>query len=153
MGAFTQLEVLVAARVGTEDGSCLFFEVQAEGRLARVEGEAGLVRECVFQRIRVVATVGRRWLIDPDPQQFTEAWRIWAFGARPLARLQWDPSEWFWLDSRSGPLQFFKYIVRFGRRLLLSRRSGQVATARHWMDQGLTRTFLWDFWSRLFLSR
>ena len=40
MGAFTQLEVLVAARACTEGGSCLFFEVQAEGRLARVEVEA-----------------------------------------------------------------------------------------------------------------
>ena len=107
-------------RACTKGGRCLFFEVQAEGRLARVEEEAGLVRECVFQRIRVVAMVGRRWLIDLDPKQFTGKWRIWAVGDRPLVRLQWDLGKWFWLGSRSGPLQFYQYIMRFGQRLLLS---------------------------------
>ena len=119
------------ARAYIEDESCLFFEVQAKGRLAGPEVEADLVCECIFQWIRVVTAVGRRWLIDLDPEQLTGVWRIWAFGARPLARLQWDPSEWFWLDSKRGPLQFFQYTVRFGRRLLLSQGSGEIAVARH----------------------
>ena len=44
MGAFTQLEVLVAAVRGSyQDGSCLFFEIGTEGRLVRVSKEAALV--------------------------------------------------------------------------------------------------------------
>ena len=43
MGAFTQFEVLVAARACSDSGSCLFFEVQATGRLVRVEEEEDLI--------------------------------------------------------------------------------------------------------------
>ena len=96
MGAFTQLEVLVAARGCYQDGSCLFFELGSEGRLLQVSEEALVVLACVFQRIRVVAIVGRRWVVDPDPGLFDREWRLWAYGARPLACLQWDPGEWFW---------------------------------------------------------
>ena len=100
MGAFTQLEVLVAARASCQDGSCLFFEIGTEGRLVRLSEEAPLVSSCVFQRIKVVAAVGRRWVVDPDPGLVDREWRLWAYSARPLARLQWDPGEWFWHDPR-----------------------------------------------------
>ena len=40
MGAFTQLEVLVAARGSCQDGNCLFFEIGTEGRLVQVSEEA-----------------------------------------------------------------------------------------------------------------
>ena len=43
MAAFTQFEVLVTARACSDSGSCLFFEVQAAGRLVKVEEEAGLI--------------------------------------------------------------------------------------------------------------
>ena len=86
MAAFTQLEVLVAARACSNSSSCLFFEVQVAGRLIRVE-EDGLVQGCTFQRIRVVVAAGRRWWIDPDPALFVRDWRIWVYGARLLARL------------------------------------------------------------------
>ena len=157
MGAFTQLEVLVAARGCCQDGRCLFFELGAEGRLLRVSEEAPLVSACIFQRIRVIAAVGRRWVVDPDPELFGREWRLWAYGARPLARLQWDPGEWFWHDplreSGSPDLPFFQYTVRLGRRMLLARRQAIPAAAEHWQRQGLTADFLTDFWARLWSSR
>ena len=48
MGDLTQLKVPIAMRACSKDNSCLFFEVQVKGRLARVEAEADLVRECIF---------------------------------------------------------------------------------------------------------
>ena len=108
-----------------------------------------MIQGCTFQRIRVVVSTGRRWWIDPDLALFARDWRIWVYGARPLARLQWDPGEWVWLDSRTGPLQFFQYSVRFGRHLLWSRRPVVAAAARHWRSQRLSQGFLRDFWQRL----
>lgn len=87
MGAFTQLEVLIALRACSKDGRCLFFEVESEGRLLRVEEESPLVAACTFQRVRVVAVASRRWLFDSDPSSISDEWRLWAYGARPMARL------------------------------------------------------------------
>ena len=73
MGAFTQVEVMVAIRPCTNSEQCLFFEVKSEGRLIRVSEEASTDRKCAFQRIRVVAAAGRKWMIDPDPEQLSSA--------------------------------------------------------------------------------
>ena len=108
MGVFTQFEVLVAARACSDSASCLFFEVQAAGTLVRVE-EEGLIQGCTFQRIRVVVSAGKRWWIDPDPALHARDWRIWVYKAQSLAKLQWDPSKWVWLDSQGGHLQFFQF--------------------------------------------
>ena len=81
MGAFTQLEVLFAARACSDSGRCLLFEVQAAGRLVRVEEEEGLIQGCTFQRIKVVVAASKRWWIDPDPALFARDWRIWVYGA------------------------------------------------------------------------
>ncbi|MCO5594196.1 hypothetical protein L7F22_048220 [Adiantum nelumboides] len=136
MGAFTRLEVLIAARACTDSGRCLFFEVQAEGRLVRTESESPLVAECIFQRIRVVATATRKWLIDPAPAEIDDDWRLWAYGARPLSRLHWDPGEWLWHDPFASPdspgTQFFQYSVRLGRHILTARRPATPAAAEHW---------------------
>ena len=87
MGAFTQFEVLVATRGCYQDGGCLFFELRAEGRLVRVSEEAPVVSACVFQRIKVVATVGRRWVLDPNVGLYHREWRLWVYNLRPLACL------------------------------------------------------------------
>lgn len=68
MGAFTRLEILITVRGCAEDGRCIFFEVQAEGHLVRVEEESPLVSSCLFQRVRIVAAASRRWHVDPDSQ-------------------------------------------------------------------------------------
>ena len=86
MGAFTQIEILIAVKARTEQGASLFFEVHSEGRLRRVMEESPLVAACTFQRVRVVAAASRKWLIDPDPADLSDDWRLWAYGAQPVAR-------------------------------------------------------------------
>ena len=156
MGAFTPHEILIAVRACTEDDRCLYFEVQSEGRLYRVEEESPLVADCIFQRVRIVAAASQVWHIDPDPAQIDTDWRIWAYGARPLARLQWDPGEWTWHDPYEPDAPgspFFQYTVRVGRHILSARRSATPAAAEHWRLQGLTHEFLADFWTHLWASR
>eukprot|EP00250_Pteridium_aquilinum_P000332 c10370_g1_i1 orf=7-654(-) len=87
MGAFRPHEILIAVRACTEDDRCLYFEVQSEGRLYRVEEESPLVADCIFQRVRIVAAASQKWHIDPGPAEIDTNWRIWAYGTRPLARL------------------------------------------------------------------
>ncbi|MCO5552118.1 hypothetical protein L7F22_005628 [Adiantum nelumboides] len=77
LGAFTHLEVLIAVRAHTQEGRCIFFEVQDAGRLIRVEEESHLVSACVLQRMRIVAAASRRWHIDPDPTEIDADWRLW----------------------------------------------------------------------------
>ena len=65
-----------------------------------------MVSACIFQRIRVVAAVRRRWVEDPDLGLYHREWRLWAYGARPLACVQRDLDDWFWRD----PKQEFSYL-------------------------------------------
>ena len=51
MGAFTQLEVLVAARGCCQDGNYLYFEIEAKGKLVRVPEEAPLVSTLVSFKV------------------------------------------------------------------------------------------------------
>ena len=134
MGAFTRTEILIGMR-GCTEHTTLFFEVGDRGRLHRVNAEAMLVTECVFQRVRVVGVRDRSWHIDPDPDSITVAseWRLWAWESRPLARLQWDPVEWHWQDpfavADRPPIPFFQYSARLGRHILLGRRQVEPAAA------------------------
>ncbi|MCO5560158.1 hypothetical protein L7F22_013765 [Adiantum nelumboides] len=142
LGAFTHLEVLIAIRAHTQEGRCIFFEVQDAGRLIRVEEESHLVSACVLQRVRIVAAASRRWHIDPDPTEIDADWRLWVYGARPLARLPWDPGEWRWQDPFEPVVDgapFFQYTVRLGRHILTASHSATPVAAEHWRLQGLTQ--------------
>ena len=147
MGAFTRTEVLIAVR-GCTSTTSLFFEVGIAGHLQRVTSEDSIVTSCIFQRIRVI---GIRDLIDPDPDIVTrdQEWRLWAWGSRPLAHLQWDPGEWQWRDPFAGvdrpPITFFQYTARLGRHILMAQRQGVLAAAEHWRRQGISCQFLTEF--------
>ena len=103
MGAFAGHEVLIAVRGTSEAIGCLCFDVAEDGRLRRVTAEGEVVAQCCFQRIQIIGSLGRQWMIDPDPAAIEgeSGWRLWVWGRRPLARLQWDPGEWFWRDPFS----------------------------------------------------
>ena len=105
MGAFTRHEVLIAVRGTLEVMGCLCFDVAEDGRIWRVIAEVEIVTQCCFQRIRIIGSLGRQWLIDPDPAAIEgePGWRLWVWGRRPIAKLQWDPREWFWQDPFSPP--------------------------------------------------
>ena len=88
MEAFAGTEVLIGVR-GCSPATMLFFEVEVAGRLRRVQEEADIIGSYTFQRIRVVGTQDRKWQVDPDPDGVSVEgeWRLWAWDARPLARL------------------------------------------------------------------
>ena len=117
------------------------------------------MQDCCFQRIRVVGSLGKQWFVDPDPAGVVgeQAWRLWVWERRPLARLQWDPGEWFWRDPFSSPdspgTPFFQYTARLGRHIQTARIGGTPAAAEHWRRQGLSGEFLSDFWARLWSSQ
>ena len=127
MGAFTRTEILIAVR-GCTSTTSLFFEVGDAGCLQRVTSEDSMVSSCIFQRIRVIGIRDRRWLIDPDPDTITRdyEWRLWAWGSRPLAQLQWDPGAWQWRNPFAGadrpPTPFFQYTAWLGRHILMAQR-------------------------------
>ena len=79
MGTFTRMEILIGVR-GCTEHTTLFFEVGDRGRLHKVNAEATLVTECVFQRVRIVGVRDRSRHIDPDPDSITvdSEWRLWA---------------------------------------------------------------------------
>ena len=122
----------------------LFFEVGAVGRLQRVHVEISNVSSCTFQRIRIVSIRDHQWIIDPHPDSISgdQEWRLWAWGSRTLVRLQWDPREWQWRDPFAGadcpPTPFFQYSARLGRHILMARRQGVPAAAKHWRRQGIS---------------
>ena len=134
---FTRTEILIVVR-GCTSTTSLFFEVGDAGRLQRVTSEDSMVSSCIFQRIRVIGIQDRQWLIDLDPDTVIRdhEWRLWAWGSRPLARLQWDPGEWQWRDPFAGadrpPIPFFQYTARLGRHILIAWRQGVPAAAEHW---------------------
>ena len=157
MGAFTRLEVLVAVRACSASGRCLFYEVQDTGCLHQVETEAPEVADCVFQRIRVLGISGRSFVIDPGLEVLESGiWRLWAWECRPLARVQWDPGEWFWRVPRTAAdapeVPFFQYTARLGRQILAARRDTVSAATVHWQAEGLPYSFLSAFWTRLWGS-
>ena len=91
MGVFTRHEVLIVVRGTLEAIGCLRFDVAEDGRLRRVTAEAEIVtHSCFHHRIRIIGSLGKQWLIDPDPAAIDgePRWRLWVWGRRPLTRLQ-----------------------------------------------------------------
>lgn len=112
MGAFTRTGALISVRGCTAELS-LFFELGDRGRLLQVLVDTKLVASYMFQRVRVLVISRRQWLVDPLPKTVASGliWRLWVGDGQPLARLQWDPREWFWRDpyalALNPPMPFF----------------------------------------------
>ena len=127
-GGFTPLNVLIAIRSIRPNGDFFSFEIGPSGYLFKVRKESHLASGCGFSLVRVIVIMGKNTLIDPDPNCIAERMKLWVFGSKPLADLEWDPLEFYWQDPWSKvqgtpvTYQFFQYSVKVGRHIVQSSR-------------------------------
>ncbi|KAH6557791.1 hypothetical protein KP509_1Z093700 [Ceratopteris richardii] len=69
----------------------------------------------------MVTLSGKVWSFDPPANKIEAQRGIWAYGKKPLARLQWDTGEYEWEDEHinagGGKHSLFQYTVQMGCRL------------------------------------
>ena len=100
--------------------------------------------------IRVVGSQGKVCFVDPIVSpEMAHSWRLWIWEGRPISQLYWDPGEWQWphVDSSCAPVSFFQYSVRIGRISQLRQQYRQPTRLHTWLHQGLSHTYLQQFWS------
>ena len=131
------------------EGTWFHFAVDEEGQMRANERTIPDL-DCpdLLKKIRVVALIKGKWHLDPSPENQAE--KIWIFGNRPVARLQWDPGEFPWkrprTQSESGEIEFFRYSVKLGRTLLSADEVYITVSEKRWDSYGIhkeLRTPLW----------
>ncbi|KAH7434029.1 hypothetical protein KP509_07G097800 [Ceratopteris richardii] len=98
----------------------------------------------------MVALSGKVWSLDPPANKIEAQTGIWAYGKKPLARLQWDPGEYVWEDEHSnaggGKHSLFQYTVQMGRRLQRNQVGHTPSAAINWEANGIPGEFIHDYW-------
>ena len=124
-GMFSTLNILIGARFYHQNSNLYFYEVLDNGRLFLVEEEAPNVSSANQLPVRVIARLDKNIFIDPNPLIAKYLSNLWVLQSRPIADLDWDPSDYGWKLSTSDTSQtkilpFFTYSVAFGRNFLLN---------------------------------
>ncbi|KAH7277725.1 hypothetical protein KP509_38G004000 [Ceratopteris richardii] len=101
----------------------------------------------------MVTLSGKVWSLDPPANKIEAQTRIWAYGKKPLARLQWDPSEYVWEDEHNnaggGKHSFFQYTIQMGRRLQCNQVGHTPSAAINWEANGIHGEFIHEYWRRI----
>ena len=54
------------------------------------------------KEIRVLAYIGHKWIVDPDPIKVQPDWHICTHENTWLRKVSWDPLQWTWHDPYVG---------------------------------------------------
>ena len=69
---------------------------------------------------------------------------------KPIHNLDWDPADYQWKNPSVGGngkhLEFFQYLVKLGRNLLLQSKYKCPAAMKHWTANNVHALQLTKFW-------
>ena len=153
-GMFSRLNILIGARLYTQNGSLYFYEVCDNGRLLVVEEESSIVSSARQLPVRVIARLGKKIFIDPNPLIAKYSSHIWVLNSRPIVDLQWDPLDYGWKlpmsdSTQEKVLPFFAYSVSLGRKFLLNEIESIPAGKKYWEEGNVSSTYMLKFWKHL----
>ena len=146
---FSTLNILIGARLYHQSDN-LYYAVLDNGRFILVVEESPIMSAAKQLPLRVIARLDKKIFIDPSPLIANYSSHIWAFHSRPLADLQWDPSDYGWKlsmsDTSTKALPFFTYSVAFGRNFLLKQTDSVLAAKEYWEEGNVSSTHMVRFW-------
>ena len=70
---------MLGVRAICGSGEVLFFEVLKDGLLYQMEFEDALLLEAVLYAVRLVAHIDGKWIVDPNPDNIRDQWKLWVF--------------------------------------------------------------------------
>ena len=97
-GCYINTTLLVGKGV-SPNGCISCFEVLDNNRLQPHAFDCNYLQHVRNALVRMVAKMGKKWMLDPYPSIDHTCGMIWLYAKEPVARLLWDPGGQFWSCS------------------------------------------------------
>ena len=153
---FSPLQIILGAKVVNVVGDVMYFNVDVDGdgdgdgRLQPVYSASDVWMSANISVIRVVTRLGKKWFLDPPFQERLLYCSLGVFQKIPLHNLNWDLVYYQWkkpnVNGNGTHLQFFQYLVKLGRILLLQSKYKCPAPMKHWAENNVHELQLAKFW-------
>ena len=121
-------------------------------KLDRVEGSELRDNETLTlnMAIWVLAYIGHKWIVDPNPIKVQLEWHICTHENTWLRKVNWDPLQWTWCGPYAGQgskvIPFFQFTTRLGHHILAAQES---AVVKVWHTYHVPQTIITKFWQKI----